>query len=179
MFTRLLALRGVRVVASDLMDTRLKLSRSWGAWKALRADAPDFADAIHRLTRGRGLDAAIIAVPSDAAVLQAMQLVRGAGQVLLFAHTRRREKVRPAVPGGPKQPCLDLDLSAICVDEKDLIGSYSSDFTLQQDVARLVFGRKLDVRRLVTHEFPLEKTAEAVDLAAHPHPNSLKIMVLP
>jgi threonine dehydrogenase-like Zn-dependent dehydrogenase len=35
----------------------------------------------------------------------------------------------------------------------------------------------MDVRRLITHEFPLEKTAAAVDLAAHPTPQSLKVIV--
>jgi L-iditol 2-dehydrogenase len=84
--------------------------------------------------------------------------------VLLFAHTRRGKKT-------------DLDLSMLCVDEKDLIGSYSSDLTLQNEVARLVFSRKLDVRKLITHEFPLDRTAEAIQLAARPTPQSLKIVV--
>src|ERR1700722_17413923 len=77
LFTRLLALRGMKVVASDLMPQRLKLARQWGARWALRADQPAFPGAIQRLTRGRGLDAAIIAVPSDAAVNQAQELLRG------------------------------------------------------------------------------------------------------
>jgi L-iditol 2-dehydrogenase len=58
-----------------------------------------------------------------------------------------------------------------------LIGSYSSDFTLQDEVARLVFSRRLDVRRLITHHFPLLQTAAAVQLASRPTPSSLKIMV--
>ena len=70
-----------------------------------------------------------------------------------------------------------MDLSAICVDEKDLLGSYSSDFTLQDEVARLIFSRKLDVRKLVTHQFPLAGTAEAVALAAAPTTDSLKVVV--
>jgi len=45
------------------------------------------------------------------------------------------------------------------VDEKDLLGSYSADFTLQGEVARLVFSRQLDVRRLITHRFTLSETA--------------------
>jgi L-iditol 2-dehydrogenase len=73
----------------------------------------------------------------------------------------------------------ELDLSRICVDEKDLLGSYSADFTLQREVARLVFSRQLDVRDLITHRFPLKSTAKAVDLAAHPTPESLKIIVCP
>lgn len=164
LFTKLLALRGLKVIATDLLDTRLKLARRFGAARALRADALDLPEQIARLTRRRGLDAAVIAVPVDAAVQQALALVRGAGQVLLFAHTKR----------GAVAP---VDFSSVCVDEKDLLGSYSSDVTLQPAVARLVFSRKLDVRPLVTHRFPLAETAAAVALAARPQPDSLKVVV--
>jgi L-iditol 2-dehydrogenase len=165
MFTRLLALKGMKVVASDLMAERLRLARKMGAKWVFKADAKDFAEKIQRLTDGRGMDGAVVAVPLDAVVTQAQDLVRGAGRVLLFAHTRRGVKT-------------ELDLSAICVDEKALVGSYSSDVTLQKEVARLVFSRKLDVRNLITHEFPLGQTSAAVELAAHPKANSLKIMVV-
>ncbi len=164
MFTRLLALQKMKVIASDLLASRLKLARQFGAFAALNAAAPDFEKKCKRLTGGVGFDAAIVAVPVDGAVLQAQQLTRGGGQILLFAHTRRGVE-------------SELDLSVICVDEKDLIGSYSSDFTLQNEVARLVFSRKLDVRPLITHVFPLEKTTGAVNLAAQPTAESLKIIV--
>jgi L-iditol 2-dehydrogenase len=106
----------------------------------------------------------VVAVPSDDAVRQAQGWLRGGGQLMLFAHTKR----------GAATP---LDLAAVCVDEKDLLGSYSSDFTLQKEVARLVFRRQLDVRPLITHRFPLAETAAAVELAAHPTADSLKILV--
>ena len=166
MFTRLLALRGMNVAASDLLADRLKLAGTFGARWTLRADDRDFSEKILRLTRGRGLDAAVVAVPSDEAVRQAQNLVRGGGQVLLFAHTRRGAEA-------------DLDLAAVCVDEKDLMGSYSSDVTLQTEAARLVFARRLDVRRLITHRFPLERAGEAIQLAASPAAESLKIVVAP
>ena len=165
MFTRLLALGGMRVVASDLVAARLKHAREMGARQVFLADEASAKDSIHRLTRRRGLDAAVVAVPSDEAVRQAEELVRGGGKVLLFAHTLR--------DGGAV-----VDLSSICVDEKDLIGSYSSDFTLQNEVARLVFRRKLDTRKLVTHRFSLEQTAEAIRLAARPTAESLKVVVM-
>ena len=119
---------------------------------------------VTQLTRGRGLDAAVIAVPSDAVVREAQSLVRGAGQVLLFSHTRRGAET-------------SMDLATVCVDEKDLIGSYSSDFRLQAEVARLVFSRKLDAHRLITHQFPLAQTAAAIELASHPTAQSLKVVV--
>jgi L-iditol 2-dehydrogenase len=156
MFTRLLQIAGMKVLATDLLESRLKLAKNFGAkWSVL-------ADQLSSLNLQ--LDAAIIAVPSDDAMKQAMQLVRGAGQILLFAHTKRGAR-------------LDIDPAAICVDEKDLLGSYSSDFTLQTEVARLVFSRRLDVRALISHRFPLAETASAIGLAASPTPDSLKILI--
>ena len=164
MFTRLLGLRGYRVLATDLLPERLALARRWGATRVVRGDDPQLAARVERWTRGRGLDAAILAVPSDSLVVGCQQLVRGGGQVLLFAHTRR----------GGSAP---LDLATICVDEKDLLGSYSSDVTLQPLAARVVFERQLDVQRLVTHRYGLAQTAAAVDRAANPGHESLKVIV--
>jgi L-iditol 2-dehydrogenase len=207
LFTRLLALRGMRVLATDLLPARLMLARKFGAAEAycpksetpnpkaerrqqtdLRSQEsrithhasrithhashiphlppnPHLSTLIHQLTRGHGLDAAVIAVPSDAVAREAQALIRGAGQVLLFSHTRRGAET-------------SLDLATVCMDEKDLIGSYSADFLLQKEVARLVFSRQLDARRLITHQFPLAQTAAAIELASHPAAESLKVMVV-
>jgi L-iditol 2-dehydrogenase len=202
MFTRLLQLAGARVIATDLMASRLRLARKFGAKWTMPASQPEKAgravpcqpsDGAHGVARpagpqlsilnpqlaARGLDAAVIAVPSDDVVRQSVAWLRGGGQLMLFAHTKRL-----APEGGNQhsrfslQPsAFSLDLSSVCVDEKDLLGSYSSDFTLQREVARLVFSRQLDVRQLISHSFPLEQTAKAIALAAHPTPDSLKILV--
>jgi L-iditol 2-dehydrogenase len=157
MFTRILALRKVNVVASDLIPERLKLAKKFGAkfiFQPNNGATPAFPQP----------DAAIVATPSDAVVRDCLDQIRGAGQILLFAHTKRGAETQ-------------LDLSKICVDEKDLIGSYSSDITIQDEVARLVFSRKLDMRPLITHRFPLHETADAIALAAKPSPEALKVVV--
>ena len=213
MFTRLLQLAGVRVIATDLMASRLRLARQFGAkWTINVGQAsslsPSSSNHSSKSVTGRmpvprfGLDAAVIAVPSDAAVQQALQLIRCGGQLMLFAHTKRLAQSAVQSPQSKVQnrsrshfslqhplaiyrssaPARDLsefslDLSSICLDEKDLLGSYSSDFTLQREVARLVFSRQLDVRDLISHFFPLEQTAAAVRLATKPTEDSLKILV--
>jgi L-iditol 2-dehydrogenase len=164
LFIGMLSALGMRVVATDLMESRRQLARRWGAWKALDGADTNLVDALRSLTRGRGLDAAVVCVPVDAVVAQAQAVLRGGGTTLLFAHTLR----------GKMAP---VDLGVLCVDEKGLMGSYSSDFTLQKEVARWVFSRRLDVRKLITHRFPLEETAAAVALAARPSEDSLKILV--
>jgi L-iditol 2-dehydrogenase len=176
MFTRLLKIAGMKVLGTDLLASRLKLARKYGANRAVLANQLSTPNSQLRI------DAAIIAVPSDAVVTQALQLVRGAGKVLLFAHTKRAEvrsqKSEVRKPSFNLQPLtFNLDLASVCLDEKDLVGSYSSDFTLQREVARLVFSRQLDVRSLITHRFPLAETSAAIALAARPTEASLKIVV--
>ena len=154
MFTKLLQLRGLNVLATDLLESRLRLAKKFGAkWTQLVQSPKSKAQSMAHRTLDFGqrtLDAAVLAVPSDAALQHAFEMVRGAGQILLFAHTKRGT-------------LTEVDLASVCVDEKDFLGSYSADFTLQREVARLVFSRQLDVRSLITHRFPLDKTAEAVD----------------
>src|SRR5437899_7890458 len=66
MFTRLLKLEGATVIASDLLDSRLKLARRFGAkWlcnPAANQESPDKganpSNLVASVTRGRGLDAA-------------------------------------------------------------------------------------------------------------------------
>ncbi|MDB6026383.1 MAG: Alcohol dehydrogenase GroES domain protein [Verrucomicrobiales bacterium] len=165
MFTRILRLRGMKVIASDLLESRLALARKLGARLAISANEVNFSARVKEVShKGAGIDAAIIAVPSDSAVQQAQQLLRGGGQILLFAHTVRGK-------------VSEVDFSGVCVDEKDFLGSYSADVELQEEVSRLVFSRKLDVRGLISHQFPLENTGDAVDLASHPTGDSLKIVV--
>lgn len=150
-FTRLLSLMKMNVIATDLIPERLKLAAQFGAKQT----------GLQYKTR---VDAAIVCAPSDEAVKQAFDAVTGGGKILLFAHTKRGAMA-------------EIDFSKICVDEKDLIGSYSADFTLQAEVARWVFSHRLDVRRLITHTFPLEYAKQAIDLAATPKPQSLKVVI--
>ena len=179
MFTRLLQLEGASVLATDVLPSRLKLARRFGArWTvnatgkvahrgtARSAARISLAALLDEITDGRGLDAAVVAVAYDEVARESLTLLRGGGRLLLFAHTQRGLST-------------EMDLASVCVDEKDLLGSYSADFTKQKEVARLVFSRRLDVRGLITHRFPLAQTAEAVRLAARPAPDALKVVVCP
>lgn len=191
MFTKLLKLRGVQVLATDLLESRLALARRFGAKWAINAKAQDGGLALPEnffpkqargknasVNRASPFDAAVIAVPSDVAVRQAVQMVRGGGQIMLFAHTKRAGTGTAGGDGHAGASGLyPLDLASICVDEKDLMGSYAADFTIQDEVGRLIFSREFDMRKLITHRFPLEKAAEAVELAAHPTEDSLKVVV--
>lgn len=164
LFTQLARWRDAEVFAVDPLEYRREMGRRMGASAAFAPETADVAQEIRFRTQGRGADLAIIAVASNAVAAQAFEAVRPGGKVLLFAQTRL---------GDP----LQVDAGSVCMLEKDLIGSYSSDITLQDQAAELVFSRILNVRDLITHRFPLEEIGEAIALAVSPRDHSLKIMV--
>jgi L-iditol 2-dehydrogenase len=157
---------GAVVVGLDFIQRRLEISRELGAPYALQPNDADLESTIAQLTEGRGADLAMVATADARAVSAAQSLVRRGGRVLLFANT---------VPG----EVIPVDVSRICVEEKQLIGSYSSSVELDEKVTDLIFSRRINVARLVSHCFPLERFAEAIRIASHPSEDSLKVIVQP
>ncbi len=156
---------GARVVVSELFAPRLKAAQAYGLNESIDASKENTPARIHEMTDGRGADAVIVAVAGNALIAQALEATRPGGRVMLFAATQRGE--------------VTLDPSAICLDEKSLLGSYSASVELQAESVEIVFRGGLDLARLISHRFPLSKAVEALELAAHPQPESMKIVVQP
>ena len=155
-----------RVVGLDFLESRLQISKELGAFAALHPEKDNVTAAVSKLTEGRGADLAIVAAASPRAIEDAQSIIRRGGRVLLFAQT---------VPG----EMVPVDASRICVEEKKLIGSYSASIELQEKAAHLIFSRKINVARLVSHRFALELLPEGIHLASHPSEHSLKVVIQP
>jgi L-iditol 2-dehydrogenase len=65
------------------------------------------------------------------------------------------------------------------VDEKTLLGSYSASVELQEQSVRFVMDREMDLQRLISHRFSLADSVQGLHLAAHPQPDSMKIVIQP
>ena len=72
---------------------------------------------------------------------------------------------------------IEFPAAAVGIDEKEILGSYSAAVDIQDSAAELVLRKKLPVMEIVTHRFPLAKIQEALELAANPTEESLKILV--
>jgi L-iditol 2-dehydrogenase len=153
------------VITSDLYQERLTISKSLGLGNSVDASRADTVEIVREQTEGRGADAAILAVGGDGLIRVAMDAVRPGGRVLLFAQTTHGEAV--------------IDPAAVCVDEKTLLGSYSASVERQEESVRFVMNREMDLERLITHRFPLLRSVEALELAAHPQPDSMKVVIQP
>jgi L-iditol 2-dehydrogenase len=157
---------GARVLGLDFLESRLAIARDLGVTAALNPEKDDIGSAVAGFTNGRGADLAIVAAANPKAVEDALKTVRRGGRVLLFAQT---------VPG----EMIPVDASRICMEEKRLIGSYSASIELQDKAADLIFTRKINVARLISHRFALELLSEGIHLASHPSDQSLKVVIQP
>jgi L-iditol 2-dehydrogenase len=158
---------GARVLTSDLYPERHAIAAKFGLTQPLDARG-DVVAAAKAVTEGRGADVALVAVGGNALIKVAMDAIRPGGRVMLFAQTQHGE--------------APFDPAAVCMDEKTLMGSYSSSVTFNEDVNRLVFeGYRsgFDLTQLISHRFSLEDAVDAIELASHPQPDSMKIVIQP
>jgi len=168
MHAALAARTGARVLTSDLYPERHAIAARFGLKYPIEAGRENVVERVIAETDGRGADAVILAVGGNALIKTAMDAVRPGGRVMLFAQTQHGETT--------------IDPGAVCMDEKTLMGSYSSSFEILDEVTDLVFGgyrNGFDLTELISHRFPLEQAVEAIEVASHPKADSMKIMLEP
>lgn len=157
---------GATVLTSDLYPERHAVAATYGLDRPLDASA-DVVAACKAATEGRGVDVALLAVGANSLITTAMNAIRPGGRVCLFAQTQHGE--------------APFDPAAVCMDEKTLMGSYSSSVAIQDEAIDLVFqgyrDGSFDLTRLISHRFPLSESVAAIDLASHPQPDSMKIVI--
>ncbi len=159
---------GATVLTSDLYSSRHAVAAQFGLNHPIHAGQEDVVAVAKKHTEGRGADVVIVAVGGNALIRTAMDAARPGGRILLFAATQRSEVV--------------IDPAVVCMDEKSLLGSYSSSVDVQAEVSQLVLGgyrNGFDLTQLISHRFPLEQAPEAIVFASEPKPDSMKIMLQP
>ena len=166
MFTMLARRTGARVAATDTISERLETAFRCGAqftWDPRTVDVPS---AVKKLTDGRGADIVLVAASARGIVQQAIACSRPGARILLFAQTAATEQI-------------EASGADICVGERTLFGCYSASVDLQKESTELVFDGHLPLDELISHRLPLVKIRSGFDLALHPGPKSLKIIVQP
>ena len=156
------------MLTSDLYASRHAIAATYGLHHPLAAGS-DVAAQCRAATEGRGADVALLAVGANALINTAMNAVRPGGRVCLFAQTQHGE--------------APFDPAAVCMDEKTLMGSYSSSVAIQDEAIDLVFDGyrdgTFDLTRLISHRFSLADAVQGLELASHPVADSMKIVIQP
>lgn len=151
------------IFCMDINGYRLRFAEKFGVSGSFRSDDPESNQRILSATGGRGVDVAMVATGSTAAILQSVNLVRKGGTVMLFG-----------VP--PKDAMMSLDISKIYSKEITITPSYAASEVDTNEAFRLIEGRRVDVMGLITHRFDLSNSAEAFE-CAHKGKDAMKIIV--
>jgi L-iditol 2-dehydrogenase len=158
-------LQGAKLYTSDPMAVRRAKSLTLGALESFDANSGGkLVDAIKARTEGRGADVVLVAVAHPAVVADALAAARPGGRVLLFA---------------ANDPVTRIEFPAaeVGIDEKEILGSYSAAADIQDTAADLILQKKLPVMDIVTHRFKLAGIQQALELAARPTVESLKVLI--
>jgi L-iditol 2-dehydrogenase len=150
---QLARIQGARVIAVDLDERRLEMAKQLGAHDLVPAADGDPVARVKALTDGRGADAVIVAVGDVRAARQAIAMAGLNGRVQLFAGT---------------YPSQEMPLDPNVVHYGQLILTGSHDFTPHHftTALKLIAYGIIDVQSLISHRYPLERTADALEMTA-------------
>ena len=158
------SLTGAKLYTSDPIAQRRAKSLSLGAVESFDPTNGKLVDEVRARTGGQGADAVLVAVAHPSVATEALAAARPGGRVLLFA-------------ANDPVTTIEFPAAAVGIDEKEILGSYSAAVDIQDSAAELVLGKKLPVMEIVTHRFSLDRIQEALELAASPTAESLKILI--
>ena len=183
--SQLTRLQGGVVVAVDLKPDRVELAKRTGADYGVLA-GEGLKESISALTNGRGVDCAIVAAAakSSAPARQALEICRDRGRIVVVGAV------------GMEFPWGEMYMKEIQLFMARAYGpgSYDPEYERKgrdypisyvrwtenrnmEEFLRLLAMRRLDVRSLITHRYPLESAARGYTTVMDPSSGSLAVVL--
>jgi L-iditol 2-dehydrogenase len=153
------------VVATDVVDYRLKAARQFGADATFHAE-DDLPTRLRQVNQGRLADVVIVCTGAKSAITQALQSVARGGTVLFFA---------PTAPG-VTVPLSINDL--FWRNEITLTTSYAGSPADYAAALELLRARRIHVDDMITHQLSLQEVGIGFQLVADAQ-NSIKVIIEP
>jgi len=142
-----------KILVTDIVDYRLRMAAQLGADRAINPQRENLPEKVRDATDGRGADVAIVTAPNAEAVEDSIQIVRKGGRLLLFAPTQPDQYAR-------------LSPHRLFFSEITVVPSYSVSHVETRTALQLIGSGRINAKELITHRFPLSRTADAFQTAA-------------
>jgi L-iditol 2-dehydrogenase len=152
-----------KIFCFDINDFRLKFAKKFEITAAIKSTDPKRKQIILDETYSRGVDVAIVATGSLQALVDAIDLTRKGGTVVMFGVPSKGAKI-------------DLDMSILYSKEITLITSYAASDLDTNSALKLIDSSKVNVNELITHRYSLEDSQKAFE-HAHKGSDSMKIII--
>jgi len=155
------------IIAVDRIAARLEVARRMGADHVVDASQRDPIEEIMRLTGGRGVDAAIESLGTQATFEACLRVLRPGGTLSSLGVYSSDLKI----PLGPFAAGLGDHkiVTTLCPGGKERMRRLMS----------VIASRRIDLRPMVTHRFKLDKIEQAYDLFGHQRDGVLKVAITP
>jgi L-iditol 2-dehydrogenase len=153
-----------RIIGADMVPFRLRKAIELGADEVIDVSRNDLIESVRDLTGGEMADLVIVGPNSVDVMRQGLSAVGAGGSILFFT---------PSRPG----ELLTFNPNDLYFRDINIIVSYSCGPADTTDALELVEEGIVRADKLVTHSFPLERTAEAFRLTAEAK-DSLKSVII-
>ncbi len=134
-----------KIFVVDIAAERLALATAFEPDGLINASETDPVREIRRLTGGKGADVIVTATPAPAAQVQAVEMARKGGRILLFG----------GLPKDDSRPGVDMNL--VHYNALHLIGTTIFAPRHFRLAMKLVASGRIPIEKLVTHRFPLSE----------------------
>ena len=152
------------VIVSEPSKERQSFARDLGAHVTVDPTSEDLSEVVAEHTDGLGVDVIIICIGMPGLVNEAFELARKGGRINVFAGL--------ANEGWAEVAANRIHYNQLQVT--GVTGARRSDFEV---ALRLIESGRVDVSSMVTHRFPLEDAAEAIETSAGGE--GIKVAVMP
>jgi L-iditol 2-dehydrogenase len=150
MHLQLLKLRGLRVAVIDRHWEKLDVAKRLGADIVVNSNEERPEDIARSINSGKGFDAVVEAAGKQEAWELAIRLVRSGGKILFFG-------------GLPRGTSISIDSYRIHYEEIEVKGAFHTTPRDVDEAYKLIEGRRLRLRELVSGVMPLERVREALE----------------
>ena len=151
-----------KVFITDVRDARLDAALEFGASSAFNSLKGNAVEKILEQTGGLGVQRAFEAVGLEATLTQALQSLQKGGRAVLVGLF---ENERVGVPA-----------NIFVQKEISLTGSQGYHWDFQRAI-ELIRGGKINLEKMVTHQFQLEQTQEAFETLIDRDQNAIKVVI--
>jgi L-iditol 2-dehydrogenase len=142
-----------KVFVADIVDERLELAEAFEPDAAINAAKVDLVEEVRRLTNGKGADVIVTATPAPVAQVQAVEMARKGGRILLFG----------GLPKDNSKPGVDMNI--VHYNALHLIGTTIFAPRHYRLALKLVASGRIPVDKLISHRFPLSDFKQGATLA--------------
>ena len=159
--TQIAKLCGMKVIAVEQKEERLKLAREFGADYIINPTKQNLKDAVLDITNGLGADFCVEAVGLQETVDQTVEITKKGGKIILVGESKGLR--------GP--PIRHEDMTWFALSDGG-----TNKYPIALD---LVSKGKINVKRLITHEVALDKLPQTMESLADGKMVAIKVVVKP